>query len=275
MHNQNEIKIFNISISIVVYKPALPVLSKAFTHLFASSGTVSISIFVVDNSCDEEWHMKIKKLIDNLDSPKNMKIKLIKSYGNIGYGGANNLVLDNIDSNYHIVMNPDVFVYPDTINKAVEYMQDNQEVALLSPAVFFENGERQWLCKRNPTLWVMFLRSFAPSFIKKIFKKEMDLYEMKDKNPDEPFKDIFFPTGCFMFFRTAIFKQLNGFDPKFFMYYEDADIGRRVLKISHSAYVPSVKIMHQWARGTRTNWRLRWATIKSGMIYFRKWGGLF
>ncbi len=52
-------------------------------------------------------------------------------------------------------------------------------------------------------------------------------------------------------------------------------IGRRLLKISHSAYVPMVKIIHKWARGSHNDLKSKWITIKSAFIYWWKWGGIF
>jgi GT2 family glycosyltransferase len=265
-----------ISVSIVVYKPNLQVLSKVISCLISSDlDNTALSVFVIDNSHDIEWHQKINCFINEFKLSPNIMIKLIKSPGNIGYGKANNLVLDKIDSDYHLVLNPDVFVSQDTLSNAINYMENNPNIGLLVPAIYSEDNIHQHLCKQNPTLLIMFLRGFCPTFIKNYFKNYIDKYEMKNADYDSVNKDIPFPSGCFMFFRTIIFKKLNGFDPSFFMYYEDADIGRRLLKISHSVYVPSVKIIHQWARGTHNNWRLRWITIKSGIIYFLKWGGIF
>ena len=265
-----------ITISIVVYKPNLFVFSKVLSFLTNSSLVdIQSSLFIIDNSCDEIMYQKINILIGEIKKTPNVSICLIRSPGNIGYGKANNLVLEEIDSDYHLVLNPDVFVFPNTLSKAVEYMNDHVSIGLLLPAIYSEDNIHQTLCKRNPTLFIMFLRSFCPMMIKKYFKKYIEKYEMKDKDYLRDMHDISFPSGCFMFFRTSVFKELNGFDPSFFMYYEDADIGRRLLKISHSAYVPDVKIIHQWARGTHNNWRLRWITIKSGIRYFLKWGGVF
>jgi len=265
-----------ISVAIVVYKPNIAVLERVLYSLLESKNDgFKMSIFVIDNSVEPEWQQQTKEFLCSIKCPSWCVLHLIESPGNIGYGKANNLVLNQIDSDYHLVLNPDVFVYLDTLINAIHYMNMHPDVGLLTPAVYDEAGQQQFLCKRNPTLFTMFLRSGAPNFIKKRYKHYMDRYEMKDMDYRVVINDVPSPTGCFMFFRTPIFKQLNGFDPAFFMYYEDNDLGRRLLQVSHSAYVPSVKIIHQWARETHKNWRMRWITIKSGLTYWRKWGGLY
>jgi hypothetical protein len=96
---------------------------------------------------------------------------------------------------------------------------------------------------------------------------------MRDRDYGAAIHGVPYPTGCFMFFRGEILRQLGGFDPRFFMYLEDADIGRRTLELADVVYVPGVRIVHQWARGSHREWRLRWVTIQSGFRYWRKWGG--
>jgi nucleoside-diphosphate-sugar epimerase len=78
-----------------------------------------------------------------------------------------------------------------------------------------------------------------------------------------------------MFFRTTPLQAIRGFDPDFFLHYEDADIGRRMLAVADVVYVPSVRVIHQWARDTHRSLRSKFVTAKSGWLYWRKWGGVF
>jgi len=158
---------------------------------------------------------------------------------------------------------------------AVNYMESNYDIGLLIPAVFGQNGERHYLCKKNPTIFDSFLHSFAPGFLKNVFHKRMEAFEMRHLDYSQIMIDVPFPTGCFMLFRTAVLKQLNGFDDRYFMYFEDADIGRRLLKFSHSVYVPNVKIFHVWARESHKNIKLMLVAIYSAWLYWYTWGGLF
>ncbi|MEN6432046.1 MAG: glycosyltransferase [Smithella sp.] len=193
-----------------------------------------------------------------------------RNTNNIGYGRANNLVIEQSESDYHFVINPDLFVDPKSLVIALHFMQINPDVGLLVPSIFSEDGNRHYLCKRNPTLFILFLRSFAPAWLKACFKSTLDRFEMRDRNYDEIMDDVEFPSGCFMLFRTRIVKQLKGFDPAYFMYFEDADIGRRMLKIARIVYVPAVKVVHKWERGSHSGWHLRWVAMKSGLIYLKK-----
>lgn len=93
---------------------------------------------------------------------------------------------------------------------------------------------------------------------------------MKETGYDKPF-EVEYATGCFMFFRTEIFKQLKGFDEHIFLYLEDADITRRVNQISKTIFYPYNYVIHDWQRGAHKNLKLMWINVKSAIWYFWKW----
>lgn len=268
-----------LTISVVVYKPDLALLASSLASVQAAltyaaeRRALHSHITVVDNSCDTTWPPRISSMLD--ETLPNGQATLVVSDRNGGYGYANNLAIREARSDFHLVANPDIFPEIDAIDHALDYMSAHPEVALLSPDVRGQDGERHYLCKRDPTLLIMFLRGFAPARVKRLFRGTLERFEMRDHDYDREIDGIGYPTGCFMFFRTSPLKAIDGFDDSFFMYLEDADIGRRVSKLGAVRFVPSVRIVHRWARGTHNNWRLRWVTIQSAFIYWRKWGGLF
>lgn len=271
-----------LSISIVIYNPNITLLEKVFSNLktailYASENILTnVSLDIVGNALSHNMQKKVSFMLDDFfDNVHHIKSKLINNPKNIGYGAANNLSIQQVESKYHLVMNPDVFVQKDTLLSALKYMETHIDIGLLVPDVCGEDGIRHYLCKQNPTIFDMFLRSYAPNFVKNKFLERMQKFEMRDKNYDMEIRDVPFPTGCFMFMRTEVLKKLNGFDEQFFLYYEDADIGRRLLNISHSAYVPEVKIVHQWARESRKNVKMLLIFIRSAFLYWKKYGGLF
>ncbi|KUE80788.1 hypothetical protein ATO46_14560 [Aeromonas schubertii] len=75
-------------------------------------------------------------------------------------------------------------------------------------------------------------------------------------------------SGCFMLFRTDVLQQLGGFDPRFFLYFEDFDISLRAGKISRIAYVPQVKVVHHGGHASRKGWRHIWMFGRSMVTFF-------
>jgi len=271
-----------ISASMVLYKADLQIVERALLSLQDAGRlarehyALQLELTLVDNSNDSVVHDKVANWLEVLkaDLP-DWSLQLLRSPGNVGYGRGNNLVIEIARSDYHMVINPDLFVEADALLEAVGFMEDHGDVGLLCPAVFGEGGERHYLCKRNPTLLVMFLRSFAPLWIRTKFSFIAEKFEMRDCDYEKPIHPIEYPTGCFMFFRTAPLQAIGGFDPDFFLHYEDADIGRRMLKVARVVYVPAVRVVHQWARDTHRSLQSMLVTVRSGWLYWRKWGGGF
>lgn len=272
----------DISASLVVYKPDLQTVERTLLALqeagrFAmAQHPLKLRLTLVDNSDDKQTFSRMASWLDGLRPMlPDWELSLLRSPGNVGYGRGNNLAIDNTFSDYHLVINPDLFVRENALCEAVRYMEAHRDVGLLTPAVFSENGERQYLCKRNPTLLIMFLRSFAPEWLRTALRSVIDEFEMRDCDYSREIHPVEYPTGCFMFFRTRLLKEIGGFDPEIFLHYEDADIGRRMLAIARVNYVPSVAVVHKWARDTHKSFRSMMITVRSGWYYWRKWGGIF
>jgi GT2 family glycosyltransferase len=248
----------DISLSIVTYNNEA-IIEKTIEILISHlENKLSYVLFVIDNNSKDDTVKKVQSCNGN--------IVLIRNNKNLGFGAGHNIILDKIDSKYHIVINPDITIVNDVISEMYEYMENNKEIGLLTPLVKHPDGDIQYLCKRNPTVTDLFIRLVLPNN----FKKRQDYFTMKETGYDKPF-EVEYATGCFMFFRTEIFKQLKGFDEHIFLYLEDADITRRVNQISKTIFYPYNYVIHDWQRGAHKNLKLMWINVKSAIWYFWKW----
>ena len=223
-------------------------------------------LVVIDN-CSELNYFKELKDMGIADNT-------IMSDKNLGFGYGHNIGIANAPaSDYYLVLNPDIEIHNKTLEKLVEFMDANPEVGLVSPKILNPDGTTQHLNKREPTVFNLFARRFLPSFAQKIgfIKEKMDYYTMMDKGYDMPY-EVPYVTGCFMLFRRSVLDKIGGFDEKFFLYLEEADITRRVNKYAKSFFYPYATVTHQWARGSHNDIKLTWITIKSAIYYFNKWG---
>lgn len=271
-----------VTASLVLYKPDLPTVERTLLALQAAGELakrhfpLQLVLTLVDNSDDAVLYAGLDRWLAGFRAAvPAWTLHLLRSPGNVGYGRGNNQVIASVSSDYHIVVNPDLFVDVDALLEALRFMESHRDVGLLSPSVYGEDGERHYLCKRNPTLLIMFLRSFSPAWLQSSLRSVITEFEMRDCNYDKPIHPVEYPTGCFMFFRTTPLQTIGGFDPDFFLHYEDADVGRRMLRIARVVYTPSVRVMHRWARDTHRSWHSKWVTVRSGWLYWRKWGGVF
>ena len=86
-------------------------------------------------------------------------------------------------------------------------------------------------------------------------------------------------SGCFMFMRISSLQEVGRdgefFDGRFFMYFEDFDLIRRLHKVGRTVYFPDVKIVHDHAAESYKSRKMLLTHIKSAFRYFNKWGWIF
>ena len=76
-----------------------------------------------------------------------------------------------------------------------------------------------------------------------------------------------------MLFKTQGFKDLKGFDERYFLYMEDADLCKKISKNDKKAlYYPKVEIIHHHQKGSSKNIKLFFYHVTSAIKYFLKWG---
>ena len=270
-----------LAISIVLYAPERPLLATVVDALVRACENLSTvsnwtcALDLVNNKPDEAHRDEIAQ-IAHAASTVLFTAELVEAGVNGGYGAGNNLsIRRHQNADYHLVLNPDVVVEQDALTHALAYLVANPGVGLLTPQVKSFDNARQYLCKQHPTLLDMFIRSASSPRLNKLFAQRILRYEMRGHNYEDVIRPVPYTTGCFMLFRRSVLDRIGGFDEGFFLHYEDADIGREVGLVSQTAYVPEVRVIHKWSRDTHKSWRSRWTTIKSGLRYFRKWGGVF
>jgi GT2 family glycosyltransferase len=249
--------------SIVLYHTPKP----QITALLSCVDTSLVdSIYVVDNSPDDRYRILERQ---------SAKIRYIHNK-NLGYGASHNLaMLEAIEagSDYHLILNPDIYFTPDTLDSALSYMQSHIDVAYLLPKVLSPDGELQHLCKLLPTPFDLIFRRFIPNT--RNTQKWNDRYVLKESG----YNKIINPpclSGCFMFLRLSVIKE-HGifFDERYFMYCEDFDLIRRLHRVAKTIYYPDISIIHDHAKQSYKSKKMLFEHIKSAIKYFNKWGWFF
>jgi len=228
-------------------------LSAAIIHARAAGLLAEAAVYVVDNG-PREASARVPTALTSWDLAAG-RVEIISGHGNVGYGRANNFVLEKLTSDVHLILNPDIELERDTLSATLLAFNEHPEVGLLAPAVFSEHGARQYLCKRYPSLWVLFLRGFAPPALQRRFAARLEHYEMRDVIAERFVAGVPLASGCFMAARTALFKRVRGFDPRFFLYFEDYDLSLRMGREAQVAYVPTARIVHHGGEASRKGWR--------------------
>ena len=217
-------------------------------------------LYVVDNGSTDGTTEHIEKTYP--------EVTVIKSGSNVGFGAGHDLIMDRLDSDYHVIINPDIIVKDDVISILGDYMEQHPDIGMLSPEIRFPDGRLQILGKKCPALHYLIASRLRGNGEP---GKTLREYAMLDRDLTKPV-DIENATGCFMFIRTELFREIGGFDKRYFMYFEDCDLTREVNARSRTVYYPGATVYHEWGRESKKNFRLKLIQINSMLRYYSKWG---
>lgn len=264
-----------LTVSIVVYQPdkkqletTLHTLGHALTLVQRNRPAIPIDLYMIDNGGGSDAQAYLEALI-----PHNISCHVLSGHGNIGYGSGHNLAIRLARSRFHLILNPDIDLSPDSLTIGLDFLETHPEAGLLSPYVADENHEIQYLCRRMPTIPDLLIRGFLPSALKARFSKRLARYEMRQLiNDHDIIWDPAIVSGCFMLFRTDILQQLNGFDPRYFLYFEDYDLSLRTHKIARIAYVPLVKTIHHGGGAARKGFKHIRLFAASAFRFYNRFG---
>ena len=267
----------DLDVSIVTYDTSLPDLISSISSVVKSVRQlqdhlpgITTSLILVDNSTSSNLTLDSFKPLRESLNESNCELRLIQGHGNIGYGKAHNLAYLNRTASYHLFMNPDVLMEPESLALGIKYLEDNADVGMVSPYAANMVGIKQFLCKRYPTVFDLFVRGFMPKKLKKIFNQRLADYEMQELSELVPTKGIPIVSGCFMLCRKDSINNVSGFDPDFFMYFEDFDFSIRIGKINSIAYLPHMKIRHGGGSTSKKGYRHIKYFIASAIRFYSK-----
>jgi GT2 family glycosyltransferase len=268
----------SLSVGVVVYHSDLPLLARTLRSLATAVDAArieglldAVAVSVVDNGSTDAAALD-ETARASLPPERGIITDIRRGQGNVGYGRGHNIALEGSAADYHLILNPDAIVEPDAIAEALRFLRANPDIGLLTPEVRGATGERQYLCRRYPSVLVLFLRGFAPGWIKRPFQPLLDRYELRDQMDTDVLRDVPLASGCFMFARRDELAAVAGFSTDYFLYFEDYDLSMRMRRRSRIAYVKRVHIVHHGgdaAKKGKTHVRL---FLASALRFFRTHG---
>jgi GT2 family glycosyltransferase len=253
-----------INASIVLYHNDQAQVKRAMQSFLDTS--LEVKLYLVDNSSND-----MLRYLADVDE----RVEYIFNSANLGYGCGHNIAIQKSlqeGAEYHLVLNPDVYFKSGVLEAIFEYMNLHEDTGNIMPQVRYPNKEIQYLCKLLPTPSDLIFRRF---FWSKSYKTERnELYELR-KSGYDTIMNVPSLSGCFMFLRASVLKEVGLFDENFFMYLEDTDLNRRIHEKYKTIFYPHVEIVHEYAKESYKNKKLLAYHIKSAIYYFNKWGWIF
>lgn len=190
-------------------------------------------VIVVDN-CSTDDSLKI--IADNFPA-----VKLICNQDNLGFGKANNLAVKHSQGEHLLFLNTDTILTENTPKLLSEYLNQNEDVGVIGARITFKDYSYQLSSGRLPNLVVEFFDKIRYRLDDRWHYLFSRIYNKKYSVVQE----VGWVTGACLMIRCDLFKQLDGFDESFFMYFEDKDICKRVNDLGWKViYYPNTSLIH-------------------------------
>lgn len=232
----------DISVIIVNYK-VKEYIANLLNSIKKAKGNLNLEIFVVDNASGDG---SIPYLRDRFPT-----VSYIENQENVGFGKANNQAIKMAKGEFTLIINPDTLVGEDTLQILVNHMHLNPGCGAAGCKILNPDGSFAPESRRSvPTIWSAACKVFGLNALfpkSKLFARYY--LSWLDENTASKVPVL---SGSFMFWRTSVLKDLEGFDERFFMYAEDIDLCYRIEQTgTYIEYLPETSIIHYKGESTK------------------------
>lgn len=210
---------------------------------------INAECLVVDNGSKDGTEDAIK----NYKLP-NMKYKFIQSGANLGFAGGNNVGIKDAlkrGIDYIILMNNDLILPKDIVKKLVGYMENNSDVGIASPKMYFAKGyefhkDRYKESEKGKVFW------YAGGIIdtNNVYTFHRGVDEV-DRGQYDKIEETNVANGACVIIRRGVFEKIGLLDASFFLYWEDADFSERAIRAGFKVvYYPKTSMWHKVSAST-------------------------
>lgn len=228
----------DLSIIILNYK-SKGLLRQCLRGILKSPIKSSYEIIVVDNASNDGTPAMI--------SAEFPTIRCIASPINTGFGQGNNLGIKVSSGRYVAIMNPDLAILDNALDRLVAYLDTHQDVGIVGPKLANPDGSTQFSCYRYPTPMIpIYRRTLLGRTV--AGKRALANYLMTDFDHKTE-RDVDWLLGACLVMRRSVLDKIGLFDKRFFLYFEDTDLCRRVHEAGmRVVYNPTISIVHYHRR---------------------------
>lgn len=209
---------------------------KCLETLYSETFNTRFSTIVYDNASKDGSAEAIAERFPD--------VKLIAARENIGFARANNVAAEMADTEWLLLLNPDTEVHSGAIDALLAFSRATPEAGITGGRTVFPDGSLNLAsCWMRMTPWSLFCSGVGLSAMfpnSEFFNPEAIGGWKRDS-----VREVDIVVGCFLMIRRALWKTLGGFDLRYFMYGEEADLCLRARALGYRpAITPEAEIMH-------------------------------
>ena len=224
---------------------------------------VSFEAIYVDNCSTDESVNFIKT-----NYPQ---VKIIANTVPLGFGENNNKGVFASTGKYIAIINPDIVVHPESLDKLFNFAEKHPEIGIIVPKLLNVDGTLQYSVRGFISLSILFAR-IRTKGNDNATDKEVDKYLCRNLDYNKT-QAVDWAIGAAFFLSRDMFAELGGFDLDYFLYMEDEDICLRSWKLDKPVvYYPEAIMTHNHLRGSSKLGKKTFLHLNSMKTFFQKHG---
>lgn len=234
MNEAQSEKQVDVSVIVVNYY-SLDEMNQCIEHIQAGTFDGVVEILVVNNSPGDGTAQCMREQYPD--------VVYLEPGENLGFGRACNYGFERAGGKYMLLVNPDAYVAPEAIQNAYNYFEENEQVGVVGVRLTSETGGWHPSARGFPTLLdkLMMLAGLTSRFPQSRFFGRLDHTWWDHSHP----KSVDWVVGAFFMIRTSACRKLEGFDPRFFIYFEEMEFCKRIKKMGMEVhFVPCAEVRH-------------------------------
>ena len=201
-----------------------------------------LTIVVIDNGSSEQLNLE-----DGIF--KTIKLKVIKIKQNLGFSGGHNVGIKYGLANgadYILILNNDTYVHKDFLEELLKVSEEDREIGIVVPKIYFApefefHKNRYSKNEQGKVFWY----AGGEMDWKNVIGHNRGV-DIVDKGQFDLTEETEIATGCCMMISKNVFEKVGMLDEKYFLYYEDSDLGMRAKKVGYKImYSPKAIIWHK------------------------------
>lgn len=224
------------------------------------------TVVIVDNASVDFSIDPIERDFKNLS----FDVEIIRNTVNIGFAAACNQGSRMGTSEYLLFLNPDALLYKSTLPVAIDFMNkpEQSDVGVCGVQLIDEQNRVSRSCARFPTPATFFINAVGLNRIRLFAPRSLHMHDWDHLTT----RAVDHVIGAFYLIRTSLFRKLNGFDERYFVYLEDLDLSYRLKQEGYRCiYLTEAKSFH---KGGGTSNRIKairlFYSLRSRLLYANK-----
>lgn len=252
----------NIELSIIIVNYNTFDLTVQCIHsIVAETKGIPYEIIVVDNASTDST---INELLIQFPA-----VKLIKNTTNVGFGIANNMGMQASKGTYILLLNSDTIIIENGIDKAIDFIKNNKSIDVLTCKQLNAEGKSfipfSFYFKTNNILSYL-----IDNPIQQLIKSKLTKSKPTELNKNSFVKSL---SGAFMLLKREVFETTKGFDPDFFIYYEETEWCMRLNTTYKLFYLNDVSFIHLHGKSAPRLIMQKQMHLSGGLFWYKK--GIF